>query len=78
MKYFIGADHAGIEIKAFVKDLFEQRGHEVEDLGAYNKDRVDYPDFAAKVCKKVAKCFVVWATPFNYLEAKFWPKVKCQ
>ena len=53
MKYFIGADHAGIEIKAFVKDLFEQRGHEVEDLGPYNKDRVDYPDFAAKVCKKV-------------------------
>lgn len=52
MKYFIGADHAGIEIKAFVKDLFEQRGHEVEDLGPYNKDRVDYPDFAAKVCKK--------------------------
>ena len=41
MKYFIGADHAGIEIKAFVKDLFEQRGHEVEDLGPYNKDRVD-------------------------------------
>jgi ribose 5-phosphate isomerase B len=53
MKYFIGADHAGIEIKAFVKDLFEQRGHEVEDLVPYNKDRVDYPDFAAKVCKKV-------------------------
>ena len=53
MKYFIGADHAGIEIKAFVKDLFEQRGLEVEDLGPYNKDRVDYPDFAAKVCKKV-------------------------
>ena len=28
--------------------MFEQRGHEVEDLGPYNKDRVDYPDFAAK------------------------------
>ena len=53
MKYFIGADHAGIEIKAFVKDLFEQRGHQVEDLGPFNKDRVDYPDYASKVCKKV-------------------------
>ena len=53
MKYFIGADHAGIEIKAFVKELFEKRGHEVEDLGPFDKQRVDYPDFAAKVCKAV-------------------------
>jgi len=53
MKYFIGADHAGIEIKAYVKELFEAKGHEVEDLGPFNKDRVDYPDFAAKVCEAV-------------------------
>ncbi len=53
MKYFIAADHAGIEIKAYVKELFEARGHEVEDLGPYGKDRVDYPDFAAKVCESV-------------------------
>lgn len=53
MKYFIGADHAGVEVKAFVKELLEQRGHEVEDLGPYNKDRVDYPDFAQKVCQKI-------------------------
>ncbi len=53
MKYYIGADHAGIEIKAFVKELFEKKGHEVEDLGPYDKTRVDYPDFAAKVCEAV-------------------------
>ena len=53
MKYFIGADHAGIEIKAFVKELFEARGHTVEDLGPFDKTRVDYPDFAAKVCEAV-------------------------
>lgn len=53
MKYFIGADHAGIEIKAFVKELFEKRGHEVIDLGPNSKARVDYPDFAAKVCESV-------------------------
>ena len=53
MKYFIAADHAGINIKAFVKELFEKRGHEVVDLGPFSKDRVDYPDFAAKVCKEV-------------------------
>ena len=55
MKYFIGADHAGIDIKAYVKELFEKRGHEVVDLGPNTKDRVDYPDFAAKVCEEVLK-----------------------
>ncbi|RXI27836.1 ribose 5-phosphate isomerase B [Aliarcobacter trophiarum] len=53
MRYYIGADHAGIDIKAFVKELFEERGHEVVDLGPFSKDRVDYPDFAQKVCKKI-------------------------
>jgi ribose 5-phosphate isomerase B len=53
MKYYIAADHAGIEIKRFVKELFEARGHEVEDLGPNTADRVDYPDYAAKVCEAV-------------------------
>ena len=53
MTYYIGADHAGIEIKTFVKELFEEKGHEVIDLGPYDKNRVDYPDFAAKVCEAV-------------------------
>ena len=53
MKYFIASDHAGINIKAFVKELFENRGHEVIDLGPDTKERVDYPDFAAKVCESV-------------------------
>jgi len=55
MKYFIGADHAGIDFKTFVKELFEKKGHEVIDMGPSTKDRVDYPDFAAKVCKEVLK-----------------------
>ena len=53
MKYFIGADHAGIDIKAYVKELFEKLGHEVIDLGPDTKQRVDYPDYAAKVCEEV-------------------------
>jgi ribose 5-phosphate isomerase B len=53
MRYFIGADHAGIEIKAFVKVIFENLGHEVIDLGPFDKQRVDYPDFAKKVCEAV-------------------------
>ena len=53
MKYFIASDHAGVRIKSFVKELFEKAGFEVEDLGPFNEDRVDYPDFAADVAKKV-------------------------
>lgn len=53
MKYFIGSDHAGINIKGFVKEIFEKNGHKVIDLGPYNNDRVDYPDFASKVCEAV-------------------------
>jgi len=53
--YYIGADHAGIDIKEYVKNIFEAKGHEVIDLGPYNKDRVDYPDFASKVCEAVLK-----------------------
>ena len=53
MKYYIGADHAGIEIKNFVKELFIKKGYEVEDLGPYDTKRVDYPDFASKVCNAV-------------------------
>jgi ribose 5-phosphate isomerase B len=55
MKYFIASDHAGINIKGFVKELFEKNGDEVIDLGPYSKDRVDYPDFAQKVCQEVIK-----------------------
>lgn len=53
MKYFIAADHAGIDFKTLVKEMFENKGHEVIDLGPKSKDRVDYPDFAAKLCKEV-------------------------
>ncbi|BCD62024.1 MULTISPECIES: ribose 5-phosphate isomerase B [Nitratiruptor] len=53
-KIYIGSDHAGFAIKGLVKELFEKRGYSVEDLGTYSSDRVDYPDYAAKVARAVA------------------------
>ncbi len=55
MKYFIAADHAGIKIKEYVKELFVNKGHEVIDLGTNTNDRVDYPDFASKLCRELIK-----------------------
>jgi len=53
MKYFLGSDHAGLKLKEFVKDFLKARNLEFEDLGTYDSQRVDYPDFARKVCEKV-------------------------
>jgi ribose 5-phosphate isomerase B len=53
MKYVIGTDHAGLTMKNFVRELLEKMGHEVEDLGPFSTDRVDYPDYAKKVADKI-------------------------
>jgi len=53
MKIAIGADHGGFRLKAELVDHIRSMGHEVEDLGAYGPESVDYPDFASAVCSKV-------------------------
>ncbi|HIV49096.1 ribose 5-phosphate isomerase B [uncultured Helicobacter sp.] len=53
MQVFIASDHAGFGLKEFVKEILSKLGLEVCDLGAYSQDRVDYPDFAQKLCESV-------------------------
>lgn len=53
MKFYIATDHAGVDLKDYTVELLKTKGHEVVDLGPYNKDRVDYPDYAIKVCHAV-------------------------
>lgn len=54
MKMIIGSDHGGVEMKALVKDLLTKRGVEVEDIGAFGPESVDYPDYASVVARRVA------------------------
>lgn len=54
MKIAIGSDHAGFREKENLKPLLKDLGVEFEDFGAVSEDSVDYPDFAAKVARKVA------------------------
>lgn len=54
MKVALGADHAGYEEKERLKPVLKELGVEFEDFGAVSTDSVDYPDFAAKVARKVA------------------------
>lgn len=51
MKIAIASDHAGFPLKEEVRDYVRKQGHEVEDLGAYNAEPSDYPDFALLVGK---------------------------
>ena len=49
----IGADHAGIELKDHIKSYLEKKGLKVVDHGCHDGNRVDYPDFAAKVANDI-------------------------
>jgi ribose 5-phosphate isomerase B len=49
MKIVIGADHAGFQLKNAVGDLARSLGHSVMDVGAFNENPSDYPDFAVLV-----------------------------
>src|SRR6185437_13394279 len=49
MKIAIGSDHAGFELKEEVCKYITGLGHEVLDVGAYNAEPSDYPDFAELV-----------------------------
>ena len=53
MKFYVATDHAGIDLKNMTVEMLKAKGHDVVDLGPFNKDRVDYPDFAMKVCSHV-------------------------
>ncbi len=53
MKVAIGADHGGFELKEEVVAFLKGLGYQVEDLGCYSKDSVDYPLYAKKVIELV-------------------------
>lgn len=49
----LGADHAGLSLKAVVKTWLDGRGDEVLDFGTHTPDSVDYPDYAVMVAEAV-------------------------
>ena len=52
-KIFISSDHAGFKLKENIKKYLSKKKMSFLDLGPHNNNRVDYPDFAHKVAKKV-------------------------
>ena len=52
-KIFISSDHAGFKLKESIKMYLSKKRLSFYDLGPINDDKVDYPDYAHKVAKKV-------------------------
>ena len=53
MKITIGSDHGAVELKDAVKKVLAEFDVEINDVGTFGNDAVDYPDIAAKVCAEV-------------------------
>lgn len=48
MSIFIASDHAGFELKEYLKNYFN-----FSDLGTYENSSCDYPIFAQKMCNQI-------------------------
>jgi ribose 5-phosphate isomerase B len=49
MRIVIGSDHAGFPLKATIVEFVKSLGHEVQDVGSYDPNPVDFPDIAKAV-----------------------------
>ena len=50
---FISSDHAGFKLKETIKNYLTNKKIKFTDLGPMNDNKVDYPDYAHKVARKV-------------------------
>ncbi len=51
--FYIASDHAGFELKTIMLHRLKEKGLKFEDLGPQTDERVDYPDFADRLCLKI-------------------------
>ncbi|ABC82515.1 ribose 5-phosphate isomerase B [Anaeromyxobacter dehalogenans] len=49
-----GSDHAGLHLRAEAVKVARAAGFDVEDLGPFTGESVDYPDYARQVAEAVA------------------------
>ena len=48
----IASDHAGYKLKEAIKNYLVDRNVSVFDIGPYNNQSVDYPDYAKNLAKE--------------------------
>ena len=49
----IGGDHAGHPLKSHLVGVLKEMGHDVDDLGTFSEEPVDYPPICAAVGRAV-------------------------
>lgn len=54
MRIAIDADEAGLELKKVIYENLRQKGFEIVDLNVLGRSRVEYPDIAHHLARKVA------------------------
>lgn len=51
--FAMGSDHAGYELKEFIKSKLIELGYEISDYGPFSEDSIDYPDTAHPLAKDI-------------------------
>ena len=52
-KIFLSSDHGGFELKTSVINFLKEGNYDVEDLGCFSLESVDYPDYANLMAKSI-------------------------
>lgn len=54
-RIILASDHAGFPLKEAVKKHLEKKGMDIEDVGTFSEESVDYPAIIRKGCEMVVK-----------------------
>lgn len=54
MNIIMASDHAGYGLKMHIKQYLENRGHHIEDMGAFSEERANWAEFGAKAASRIS------------------------
>ena len=49
----MASDHAGFELKEYLREKLTEKGYQIKDMGTYSVDSVDYPDMIHPLAKAI-------------------------
>jgi len=52
----VGSDHTGFRMKSVISEILKSKGYQIIDVGTFDENSCDYPDYAAAVAEKVKNC----------------------
>ena len=53
MRIVVGSDHAGFALKQRILPELRARGYEIEDVGSFDPEPVDFPDIGRALCASI-------------------------